>query len=59
MACERSLRFFATAGKITCQFFGLSFLAVDISIDRFVADTHRLIIACKTSRKAVLAFAQL
>lgn len=44
------LPFIATAGEMTRQLFVLSFGAVDVSIDRLMADTHRLIIKAKATR---------
>ncbi len=40
----------ATAGEMARQLFGLSFGAVDVGIDRLVADTHRLAIKAKAAR---------
>ena len=41
--------FLASAGKIARQFFGLTFRAVDIGVDRLVADTDRMAIVSEAS----------
>ena len=42
--------FLASAGKMTRQLFGTAFGAVDVSIDRLMADTHGLAVRSKPAR---------
>ena len=44
------LLFLASARQIPCQLFGMSFGAVDVSIDPLVTDPHWLIVKAKATR---------